>query len=179
MALVIDVYIVHLQIQVSGSWTVTLLGTATDHEENCTARQYGTNLLMFLAYNLPCNNPEEWGSQHSSWSLTYSMEQSPSWEANQFLASQEIALILRNLKVDYRVYKSPLPVPILGQINPVHAPHPTFWRSILILSSHLCLCLPSGSFPQVSPPKPCIHLSSPPYTLHSLPISFFLIWSLE
>jgi len=26
-------------------------------------------------------------------------------------------------------------------------PHPTFWRSILILSSHLCLGLPSGLFP--------------------------------
>jgi len=40
-------------------------------------------------------------------------------------------------------------------------PSPTSWRSILILSSHLRLGLPSGSFPQVSPPKPCIHLSSP------------------
>ena len=26
-------------------------------------------------------------------------------------------------------------------------PHPTYWRSILILSSHLCLGLPSGLFP--------------------------------
>jgi len=32
--------------------------------------------------------------------------------------------------------------------------HPTSWRSILIFSSHLHLVLPSGSFPQVSPPKP-------------------------
>jgi hypothetical protein len=30
-------------------------------------------------------------------------------------------------------------------------------------------------FPQVSPPKPCIHLFSPPYMLHTLPKSFFLI----
>jgi len=29
------------------------------------------------------------------------------------------------------------------------------------------------SFPQVCPPKPCIHLSSPPYVLHASPISFF------
>jgi len=27
------------------------------------------------------------------------------------------------------------------------SPHPTSWRSILISSSHLCLCLPSGLFP--------------------------------
>jgi hypothetical protein len=33
------------------------------------------------------------------------------------------------------------------------------------------------SFPQVSPPKPCMHLS--PYALHDPPISFFLIWSPE
>ena len=44
--------------------------------------------------------------------------------------------------------------------------------SILILFSHLRLGLPGGSFPPVSPPKPCIHLSSPhtcyiPYPSHS------------
>jgi len=32
------------------------------------------------------------------------------------------------------------------------------------------------SFPQVSPPKPCTHLSPPPYALHAPPISFFLIF---
>jgi hypothetical protein len=30
----------------------------------------------------------------------------------------------------------------------------------------------------VSPPKPCIHLSPPPYVPHAQPISFFLIFSL-
>ena len=38
-------------------------------------------------------------------------------------------------------------------------PHPTSWRSILILSSCLRLGLPSGFLTQVSPPKPCIRLS--------------------
>ena len=42
---------------------------------------------------------------------------------------------------------SPPPVPVLSQINPVHAPHSTSWRSILVLSFHLCLGLPSGPFP--------------------------------
>ena len=42
-------------------------------------------------------------------------------------------------------------VPILSQLNPVHAPHPTSWRYILILSSHLCLGLPCGLFPSGFP----------------------------
>ena len=46
--------------------------------------------------------------------------------------------------------------------------------NVLILSSHLHLGLPSGSFPQVSSPKPCIHLSSPPYMLHA-PIHLILL----
>ena len=51
-------------------------------------------------------------------------------------------------------------------------PHPTSWRSILTLSSHLRLRLPSGSFPQVYPTEPCTHHSSPPDVLHSPSISF-------
>ena len=54
--------------------------------------------------------------------LTYSMVQSPSWEANWFAASQEIPPILRNPKFHYRTHKRPPPVSILGQPNPVHIP---------------------------------------------------------
>ena len=35
------------------------------------------------------------------------------------------------------------------------------------------------SFPQVSPQKPCAHLSLPPYVPHALPISFFSILSIS
>jgi len=54
--------------------------------------------------------------------LTYSMVQSPSWEANWLAASQEISRISRNPKVHYRTSKGPPPVSILGQSNPVHIP---------------------------------------------------------
>jgi hypothetical protein len=46
------------------------------------------------------------------------MEQSPSWEANSFSATQEIPRILWNPKVHY----SPPPVPVLSIIDPVHDP---------------------------------------------------------
>ena len=59
----------------------------------------------------------------------------------------------------------------------VPQPLPTSCTSILILSSHLRLGLPNGSFPQVSPPKLCAHLTLLPYVPHAPPISFFSILS--
>jgi len=50
------------------------------------------------------------------------MQQSPDREANRFLASQAIPHILRNPKVNYPIHRSPPPIPILSQINPVHSP---------------------------------------------------------
>ena len=57
-----------------------------------------------------------------SFLLTHSTVQSPSSEANWFVASQEIPRISRNPKVHYRTHKRPPPVCILGQPNPVHIP---------------------------------------------------------
>ena len=86
--------------------------------------------------------------------LTYPMEQSPSWEASQFSASQEIPHILWNPKVlHYRINKFPLPVPILSQLDPVHIPTSHFRKIHLIFSSHLRLGLPSGLFPSGFPSK--------------------------
>ena len=55
-------------------------------------------------------------------------------------------------------------------------PHPTSWRYILILSFHLRLGHPSVSFLQVSPPNPCIRISSRPYTLHAPPLPRIYYW---
>ena len=44
----------------------------------------------------------------------------------------------------------------LSWASPIQSiyPHPTSWRAILILSTHLHLGLPTGSFPPVSPQDP-------------------------
>ena len=81
------------------------------------------------------------------------MEQSPSWEANRFTASQEIPRILWSPRVHYLIHKCPPPVPSLNQLNPVLTPHPTSWRTILILPSHLRPGLPSGLFLSDFPTK--------------------------
>jgi hypothetical protein len=62
----------------------------------------------------------------------------------------------------------PKPVPTLRQINPVHTPHPIARVSILILSYHLRLCLPSYLFPSGFPTKT---LYAPLLVLHAPPIS--------
>ena len=69
--------------------------------------------------------------------LNYSMEQSPSSEANWFSVSHEIPRISWNLKVHYRIHKCPPPVPILSQIDPFH------FLTSHFLKIHLNITLPS------------------------------------
>jgi hypothetical protein len=114
-----------------------------------------------FAYLLKCNTDNFCG-------LTNFMELSPSWEAASCAAIQELPSILRNPKVHYRAHKSPPPVPILSQIDPVH---PISVRSTSISSTHLRLGLPSGLFHSGFPTNILHAFIFSPLVLHALPIS--------
>jgi hypothetical protein len=53
------------------------------------------------------------------------MEQSPSYEAHRFSASQEIPCILWNPKVHHSIHKCQPTAPILSKLNSVHVHYPT------------------------------------------------------
>ena len=108
--------------------------------------------------------------------LTYTMEHRPSWEASRFSASQKIPHILWNPKVHYCIHKCPPPDPIQSHLGPVHIPTPHFLMiHFNIIPPIYASVFQVVSFLQVSPPKPCIRVSSLPHVLHALPISFFSI----
>jgi hypothetical protein len=125
-------------------------------------------LKQFIAayHATPCAPPPPPVSRASP---CHVMDQTHSWEANRSSTSQEIPRILWNPKVHHRIYNSPPTVPLLSQIDPVQLPHPTCWRSILILSSTLT---PVSSKWFLSLRFP--NVSSHPYVLHALPISVLI-----
>ena len=67
----------------------------------------------------------------------------------------------------------------LSWASPIQSiyPHPTSWRSILILSTHLRLGLPGGLLPSGFPTKNLYTPSPERYAPHAQPISFFSILS--
>ena len=93
-------------------------------------------ILSFLLHRTVPNSSQMYMRKVST-TITHSMEQSPSWEANWFSASQEIPRILWNARVHYRSHKRPPTVPILSQLDPVHTLTSHF------LKIHLNIILPS------------------------------------
>ena len=67
----------------------------------------------------------------------------------------------------------PYPEPLESCPNP---PKLFLW-SILVLSFHIHLTCSTWSLSWRLPTKHCMHLCTPPCMPHTLPISFFLIWS--
>ena len=133
---------------------------------------FGQHHVLRLPYPKEIFVQIKWKKNVSSTNLlTYSLEQTPSWEANRFAASQEILAFCRTRKfITAFTSARHLSLSWASSIQSI-SPHPTSWRSILILSP-ICACVsPVVSFPQVSPPKPCTQLSPPPYAPHGPPIS--------
>jgi len=107
--------------------------------------------------------------------LTYYVEQSPFWEANRFLARQEIPRILWNPKFHYRTHNCTPSVSILIQINLVHAP------LFYLLKIHFNIILPSApessklSFSLRFPHQNSLYASPLPPIRATCPARFILL----
>jgi len=106
-----------------------------------------------------------------------------SWNRVLFQSLSWANRILWNLKVCYRVHKSPPVVPIMSQINPFHSLQPIYLGRSLIIYSHLRLGLTSGHFPSDFPTQTLYASFFPPYVLRVSAITriniCWRVWTLE
>jgi hypothetical protein len=118
------------------------MGHGSAHRIDCDVLQFYKYLITYL--------------------LTYSMEQSPSSEANHSLQLVKKFPTFYGIWTFFTVLTSARHLS-LSWADSIQSPHPTpiSWRSILILSYHLCLGLPKGLFPSGFPTNTlCTPLSS-------------------
>jgi hypothetical protein len=135
---------------------------ATSHHAYCPSLPQKT--LQHTCYS--------WGLWYCL--LTYSMEQSPSWEANKSLQLvKKFPEFLWNSKVPHHTHMCPPPVPILSHHHPIPTTPSNF------LKIHLNIILPSTSgSPQWPlslrlPHQHPVHTSLLPHT-HHMPHSILL-----
>jgi hypothetical protein len=83
--------------------------------------------------------------------LTRSMELLTTREPTSCADSRQFPSILWYQKVHYRIHKSSPPVSTPSQTNLFHTTQSYFQKIMLMLSTHLCLGLPSGLFPSSFP----------------------------
>jgi hypothetical protein len=135
-------------------------GLQNDPWKNKRVWKYMLGFLILLL--LPSSSSLSYLCYISHYLLTYSMEQCPSWEADQsshltkkfpaFYGTRRFFTVLTSARH-----------PSLSWANSIQSqrPPPTSWTSILILSSHLRLGLPNGLFPSRFPTYTlCTPLSS-------------------
>jgi hypothetical protein len=110
---------------------------------------------------------------------TYFMEQTPSWTLTVCQLVKKFSAFYGTRRfITAFTNAHQLSVSWASSIQSI-PPHPTSGRSILILSSHLRLGLPSALFPSVVPTNTLYRPILCPYALHAPPISFFSISSLK
>jgi hypothetical protein len=98
----------HHRIHCGHSWWINILSLSPNRKKCYSNLEFHQLLSRLLCFS----------------TLTYCMKQSTSWEANQFSACQKIPHILWNPKFIIAVTS----VPILSQLNPVHAPISNFLK---------------------------------------------------
>jgi hypothetical protein len=104
------------------------------------------------------------------------IELSPSWGAANCAATEELARILCNPKVHYRVHKSLLLAPMLRHINPIHTIPSCLSKIYFNIVTHLRLGLPSGLILSSFPTNILYAFLFSPFALQGPPISSFLTW---
>jgi hypothetical protein len=87
------------------------------------------------------------------------VERNPCWEDNNHKASEEIPLLLWNLKVHYRVHKGPPQSVSWASWIQSTSSYPISVKSTLILSSHLRLGIKIVYSFQISQPKVSTHFA--------------------